>query len=40
VLIAADNTCATIMEVFDKIVDTISEDFTGSKTVIHPGYKA
>ena len=39
VLIAHDNTYQTIMELFDKIVDCLKENFTGAKTIIHEKYK-
>ncbi len=35
-LVSFDNTYATIMEFFDKIIATLNEDFIGLKTVIHP----
>ena len=38
VLIARDNTYETIMEFFNSIIDSLQQDFSGPKAVIHPSY--
>jgi len=40
VLVAHDNTYDTIMELFNKIVDCLKENFAGPKTIIHEKYKS
>ena len=38
VLIAPDNTYNTIMEVFDKVLGCLRDDFKGIKTVVHNNF--
>lgn len=38
VLIARDNTYATIIEFFNEIVLLLQEDFVGPKIILHPAY--
>src|SRR5665647_377521 len=40
VLVAHDNTHDTIMELFNKILDCLKENFIGAKTIIHEKYKS